>query len=163
MESKTNDNNILQKQNRIAVKVIIGIAIFISMTYLVILSPSFFITSSEELYSVLFTKIFNSILAVVAAGSCILCYNSTKKEEIFIVSLVHIVFTVDILIGNTDNLNVTSSDVNINDYIFLLTSMLRVIILLITISPLHKLKKLIVENKILSITITIFIVLLSGI
>lgn len=163
MESKTNDNNILQKQNRIAVKVIIGIAIFISMTYLVILSPSFFITSSEELYSVLFTKIFNSILAVVAAGSCILCYNSTKKGEIFIVSLVHIVFTVDILIGNTDNLNVTSSDVNINDYIFLLTSMLRVIILLITISPLHKLKKLIVENKILSITITIFIVLLSGI
>ncbi len=146
------------KQNKIATCVIMLIALIIGLTYMELL---FILLDSGGLrtnYIIMFIKIFNAVLAGVAVGSCILCYNSTKKEEVFIFSLVHIIFFVDIVFGHVDN-----SIVNKNNYIFMLTSLFRVIILLISISPFKNIKKMIVNNKVKSIIIVASVSILIGI
>lgn len=146
------------KQNKIATSIIMLIALIIGLIYMQLL---FILLDSGGLrpnYIIMFIKIFNAVLAGVAVGSCILCYNSTKKEEIFILSLVHTIFFVDIVFGHVDN-----SMTNRNNYIFMLTSLFRVIILLISISPFKKTKKLIVNNQVKSILIVASISVLIGI
>jgi signal transduction histidine kinase len=146
------------KQNKIATGVIMLIALIIGLIYMELL---FILIDSGGLrpnYIIMFIQIFNAVLAGVAVGSCILCYNSTKKEEVFILSLVHIIFFVDIVFGHVDN-----SIVNKNNYIFMLTSLFRVIILLISISPFKNIKKMIINNKVKSIIIVASISILIGI
>lgn len=163
------DNSRLDKekrvstQNKISISIIMIVALIIGITYACIL---FTLMNSQQLETadiLMFIKIFDVILAGLAAGSCVLCYGSTKKEELFIFSLIHIIFFVDIAFGNVDSMNFNDSTENLNNYIFMATSLLRVGILLISISPLKKIKKLIVNNKIKSVIIVLTISILIGI
>ncbi|MGL5695315.1 MAG: hypothetical protein ACRCXA_14640, partial [Peptostreptococcaceae bacterium] len=143
MDYRTNDTKgILLNDNKTAIKIIMGIALLVSISYLTLLPFIFTSDGLGKIDILFFIKVFDIILAIVAVGSCMLCYNSTKKEELFILSLVHIIFVFDILLGNVDNLNLTSTEININDYIFLGTSILRISMLLISILPFYRLKKL---------------------
>ena len=102
-----------------------------------------------------FIRLFNLVLAGLAIGSCIMCYNSTKKEELFIISLMYVVFFIDISLGNLDNMNLTNSTKYIDGYIPISTSLLRISILVISISSFNKIKNIIMSNKISSILIAV--------
>ncbi len=102
---------------------------------------------------ILFIKLCDVLLAGLAFASCILCYSSTKKEELFTMSLVYIVFFIDIVFGNLDKMSINNGVISIDNYILVSTSLLRVGILLISILPFKKIRRLITENKIKSIII----------
>lgn len=111
---------------------------------------------------IMFIKIFELILAILAIISCLLCYNSTKKEELFIISLMYIVFFIDILLGNVDKMNLDDSIININTYITIATSLIRVCILLVSVSPFNKVKRVILNNKLSCVILVISISFLFG-
>lgn len=96
-----------------------------------------------------FIRVFNVIFAFLAVGSCLLCYNSTKKEELFIVSLMYIIFAIDLAIGNVDELDLNIAALNMKGYIAISTSLMRVSILMIATFSFRKTRRFIDENKIL--------------
>lgn len=101
--------------------------------------------------------IFNFIMSILAIISCILSYNNNKKEEIFIISLMYIVFVVDILGSNTTGyLNNPY-----RQYMAMGTSFIRMFIVYISISKFNKIKEKILNNKYKSIFVVILISSLS--
>lgn len=151
-----------KKQNSLSIAIIISLTLIISILYI---NKLLFMLSVDGIYPmnvISFIRIFNVILAGLAIGSCMMCYTSTKKEELFIISLMYIVFFIDIALGNLDNMSLTNSVININEYIVISTSLLRISILMLSILPLKKIKKLILSNKINSILIVSIIALLIG-
>lgn len=151
-----------KKQNSLSIAIIISLTLIISILYI---NKLLFMLNVDGIYPmnvISFIRIFNVILAGLAIGSCMMCYTSTKKEELFIISLMYIVFFIDIALGNLDNMSLTNSVINIEEYIVISTSLLRISILMLSILPLKKIKKLILSNKINSIVIVSIIALLIG-
>ena len=91
-----------------------------------------------------------------------MCYTSTKKEELFIISLMYVVFFIDISIGNLDNMSLTNSTKYVDGYITICTSLLRISILAISIIPFKKIKGIIMSNKISSMLIVAMISIFIG-
>ncbi len=77
-----------------------------------------------------FIRLFNLVLAGLAIGSCIMCYNSTKKEELFIISHVCCIF-YRYIPWKLYNMNLINSAKYIDGYITISTSLLRISILVI--------------------------------
>ena len=121
------------------------------------------IENLQKLNVIYFIRLFNLILSGLAIGSCIMCYTSTKKEELFIISLMYVVFFVDISLGNLDNMNLENATKYVDGYITIGTSIIRISILAISILPLKKIKKLIISNKLSSILIVAIISIFIGI
>ncbi|WP_304528333.1 sensor histidine kinase [Romboutsia ilealis] len=109
-----------------------------------------------------FIQLFNSILAALAIGSSLVCYISSKKEELFIISLMYIIFFIDIIFGNLDNINLQSQTKYMDGYITIGTSLIRIIILLISILPCKKIKDIIISNKGISILIVTIMSIFIG-
>ena len=121
-------------QNNLSTFIIMSLTLIIGILYI---NRLFCILKVEELQYmnvISFIRLFNLVLAGLAIGSCIMCYNSTKKEELFIISLMYVVFFIDISLGNLDNMNLTNSTKYIDGYITISTSLLRISILVISIS-----------------------------
>lgn len=96
---------------------------------------------------------FNLILSTMAIVSCLVSYNSNKKEEVFIISLMYIMFGVDILNSKiTGYLNYFSSE-----YYAILTSFIRALIVYISVSKFKDLKQIIIKDKLISILTIILI------
>lgn len=155
-------NKISSNSNR-AISLIILLTLVIGFIYIVILNMTLSYNKINSADIMMFIRIFELILAVLASISCMLCYNSTNKEELFIISLMYIVFFVDVLLGNVDSLIFDDEIININSYITILTSLIRVSILLISISSFDKMKKLIINNKFKSIALVIILTFILGI
>ena len=98
-----------------------------------------------------FIRFFNVVLALLASVSCILCYKSTEKDELFIISLMYIVFGVDITLGVFDNLILKNTIINMKGYIAISTSLIRIGIILIATFPLNKIRQVIMNHKLYSI------------
>ena len=120
------------------------------------------IENLQKLNVIYFIRLFNLILSGLAIGSCIMCYTSTKKEELFIISLMYVVFFIDISIGNLDNMSLTNSTKYVDGYITICTSLLRISILAISIIPFKKVKGIIMSNKISSMLIVAIISIFIG-
>ena len=120
------------------------------------------IENLQKLNVIYFIRLFNLILSGLAIGSCIMCYTSTKKEELFIISLMYVVFFIDISIGNLDNMSLTNSTKYVDGYITICTSLLRISILAISIIPFKKIKGIIMSNKISSMLIVAMISIFIG-
>ena len=153
-------------QNNLSTFIIMSLTLIIGILYM---NRLFCLLKVEELQYmnvISFIRLFNLVLAGLAIGSCIMCYNSTKKEELFIISLMYVVFFIDISLGNLDNMNLINSAKYIDGYITISTSLLRISILVISISSFNKIKNIIMSNKISSIlivaTITFFIGILEN-
>ena len=74
-------------QNNLSTFIIMSLTLIIGILYI---NRLFCILKVEELQYmnvISFIRLFNLVLAGLAIGSCIMCYNSTKKEELFIISL----------------------------------------------------------------------------
>ncbi|WP_270940979.1 sensor histidine kinase [Romboutsia lituseburensis] len=147
----------ISSTNQIAINVIFLISFIIGVSYLVLL---FGILSSNKINTadiIAFIKIFELILVLLAISSCILCYESTNKEELFILSLFYIIFFIDVLLGNVDNMSLDASTINISNYLIVENSIFRLIILIFSLSSFRKMKKIIMKNRIKSILITVVI------
>lgn len=149
-------------QNNLSTFIIMSLTLIISILYI---NRLFMILKVEELQYmnvISFIRLFNLVLAGLAVGSCIMCYTSTKKEELFIISLMYVVFFIDISLGNLDNMNLTNSAKYIDGYITLSTSLFRISILAISILPFKKIKGIIMSNKISSILVVAIIAFFIG-
>lgn len=97
--------------------------------------------------TLVFIKTFNIILSALAFISCLISYNRVKKDNIFIISLMYLGLAIGIALGHIDYLTFYHEEINISNYIVVSTSLLRILLLIITISPKSKLRSLIVNNK----------------
>lgn len=103
-----------------------------------------------------FIRLFNAILAMLAVFSCLLCYSSNKNENLFLISLMYVVFLCDICISNIIN----SHSSNIDSYLAMGTSSIRIILAIIAVSSDNFLKRLIINNKLKSLLIILLFTLL---
>ena len=95
----------IKVQNNLSTLIIIALTLILGILYLYRLFRILRIEELQQLNVEYFIRMFNLILAGLAIGSCIMCYTSTKKEELFIISLMYVVFFIDISIGNLDNMS----------------------------------------------------------
>ena len=153
----------ISENNKLAINIIMIIAFIIAIIYIGVLFITVNLKQIDLDDIIIFIKVFELILAGLAIVSCILCYNSTKKDELFIISLMYIIYFIDVLLGNVDNMSLDDSIININTYITVATSLIRVSILLISISPFNKVKKIILRNKLKTIILVIGISLTLGV
>lgn len=150
-------------QNNLSTFIIMSLTLIIGILYMNRLLSILKVEELQYMNVISFIRLFNLVLAGLAIGSCIMCYNSTKKEELFIISLMYVVFFIDISLGNLDNMNLTNSTKYIDGYITISTSLLRISILVISISSFNKIKNIIMSNKISSILIVATIAFFIGI
>ena len=144
-------------QNNLSTFIIMSLTLIIGISYIYNLFRVLRIEELQHLDVECFIRVFNLVLAGLAIGSCIMCYTSTKKEELFIISLMYVVFFIDISIGNLDNMSLTNSTKYVDGYITICTSLLRISILAISIIPFKKIKGIIMSNKISSMLIVAMI------
>ena len=152
----------IKVQNNLSTLIIIALTLIISILYISKLFMILKIENLQKLNVIYFIRLFNLILSGLAIGSCIMCYTSTKKEELFIISLMYVVFFVDISLGNLDNMNLENATKYVDGYITIGTSLLRISILAISIIPFKKIKGIIMSNKISSMLIVAMISIFIG-
>ncbi len=126
----------------------ISIVVFIIATFFI--GNLFFIKKiniSTYESTLVFIRIFNSILSILAFGSCLISYNRIKKYNVFIISLIYLILSIDILMGQLDYISFYHKEFTLSNYITVSTSILRLFLLILAISPKNKLSSLIVNNK----------------
>lgn len=158
-----NYQDIYKKQNKLASIIILLLSGFFVISYMVILALLVGQIKNNTYDSTLFIKMFSMILSGLAVASCILCYMSTNKDEIFIISLMYMVFFIDISMGNLDNIKVINSSIDIKSYIMVATSLIRISILMILIFPFENIRKIIINNKLKSSLLIISSSIILGI
>lgn len=146
----------IDMDNRVATKLTIAISVCLVFIYIISLMVTFHSNLNFSIKPEYFIRFFNIMLSFLAIISCLLCYDSTKKEELFIISLMYMIFLIDILLGVFDNLTLENTIISMKGYIAISTSIMRIIIILIAAFPIKKIRNFIMENK---IQIIIFIVL----
>ncbi len=109
-----------------------------------------------------FIKFFNSVLSMLAFGTCLISYNRLKKDSIFIISLMYLGLAMGILLGHIDYFSFYYDEFTISNYITVSTSLLRIFILIVAILPKNKLRLLIVKNKEVSILFVIIYSIVFG-
>jgi hypothetical protein len=109
-----------------------------------------------------FIKFFNSVLSMLAFGTCLISYNRLKKDSIFIISLMYLGLAMGILLGHIDYFSFYYDEFTISNYITVSTSLLRIFILIVAILPNNKLRLLIVKNKEVSILFVIIYSIVFG-
>lgn len=149
-------------QNNLFTWIVILLTLIIGILYIERLFNILKIEELKNLNVMDFIQLFNSILAALAIGSSLVCYISSKKEELFIISLMYIIFFIDIIFGNLDNINLQSQTKYMDGYITIGTSLIRIIILLISILPCKKIKDIIISNKGISILIVTIMSIFIG-
>lgn len=141
----------------------ISIVVFIIATFFI--GNLFFIKKiniSTYESTLVFIRIFNSILSILAFGSCLISYNRIKKYNVFLISLIYLILSIDILMGQLDYISFYHKEFTLSNYITVLTSMLRLFLLILAISPKNKLSSLIVNNKNKSILLVVVYTIIFG-
>lgn len=139
--------------NRLATLLTIGISVCLILLYIICLILIFKYNENMKIEPEHFIRFFNVLLSFLAIVSCLLCYSSTKKEELFIISLMYMIFLVDIFLGVFDNLTLENAIISMKGYIAISTSIMRLIIILIAVSNFKRIRKFIMNNKILVIVL----------
>lgn len=132
---------------------------------IIIIANVFFKENIEPNYlesTLHFIKFFNFMISLLGIGSCLISYNRTKNDSIFLVLLMFVGLSVGILFGHIDYLPYYYKELGISLYIVISSSLIRVFILILAILPNNKVSKLIINNKIFSIFIVIFLTIFLG-
>lgn len=141
----------------------ISIVVFIIATFFI--GNLFFIEKisiSDYEITFRFIRIFNSILSILAFGSCLISYNRLKKYNVFIISLIYLILSIDILMGQLDYISFYQKEFALSNYITVSTSILRLSLLVLAILPKNKLSSLIVNNKKKSILLVVVYTIIFG-
>ena len=140
-------------KNKLATVLTISMSACLVLLYMFVLIFLFKFDLNNSIKPEYFIRFFNILLSFLAITSCLLCYSSSKKEELFIISLMYIIFFVDIVLGIFDNLTLENTIMSMKGYIAISTSIMRIVIILITAFPFKKTRKLIMDNKVLVINL----------
>ncbi|MGL5331180.1 MAG: hypothetical protein ACRDD7_18090, partial [Peptostreptococcaceae bacterium] len=135
-------NNIKEKRTRSLIILLVSIIVF--SAYILRLNVLIGGYSNFEFGSKEFIRLFNAILGILAVLSCWLSYSSNKNEDLFLISLMYVVFVCDICISNIVNIQ----NNNIESYMAIGTSTIRILIATIAVSPIKYLKVKIINNKV---------------
>ncbi|WP_338659702.1 HAMP domain-containing sensor histidine kinase [Paraclostridium sordellii] len=133
--------------NRVATKLTIAISVCLVFIYIISLMVTFHSNLNFSIKPEYFIRFFNIMLSFLAIISCLLCYDSTKKEELFIISLMYMIFLIDILLGVFDNLTLENTIISMKGYIAISTSIMRIIIILVAAFPIKQIRNFIMKNK----------------
>lgn len=155
------ENNYKEREK----KLFIYIVIILSLISVSLVSNIFFLRDTNIPYlefTLEFVRLFNSILAILAFGSCLISYYRLKNDSVFIISLMYLGLAMGILLGQIDYLSFYYVEFTLSNYIIVSTSILRIFILIITISPNNKLRNLIINNKITSVLFVIIYSIVFG-
>lgn len=132
---------------------------------IVIIATVFFKDNMNPNYlesTLYFIKLFNFMISILGIVSCLISYNRTKNESIFIISLMYIGLSVGILFGHVDYLPFYNKELEISIYIIVSSSLLRICLLILSILPQNKLRNILITNKKVSILIVIFLTIIFG-
>ncbi|GAA0715786.1 PAS domain-containing sensor histidine kinase [Paraclostridium ghonii] len=132
---------------------------------IVIIATVFFKDNMNPNYlesTLYFIKLFNFMISILGIGSCLISYNRTKNESIFIISLMYIGLSVGILFGHVDYLPFYNKELEISIYIIVSSSLLRICLLILSILPQNKLRTILITNKKISILMVIFLTIIFG-
>lgn len=146
-------------------KLFLYIVIILSLISVALVSNIFFLRDTDIShleFTLGFVRLFNSILSILAFGSCLISYYRLKNDSIFIISLMYLGLAMGIILGQIDYLSFYYVEFTLSNYIIVSTSMLRISILIITILPNNKLRNLIIHNKIASILFVVVYSILFG-
>lgn len=153
----------MQKNKKSADEIIIytvsTFSLLIFMLYMMFFYNSLYVKNLEADHVINFIKSFDFLLASLAIVSCISCFNSNNKEELFIIALSFIVFLIDLLFGNVDGFIYNKDNVLASSHILFENSLLRILMLSISVLNFKKIRKIIFRNKIK----TVFFILLVSI
>ena len=162
LKQSSKNRYLAEKENKLFICIVIVTVIILS-----ILIGTITINKNNDftyLESTLtFIKTFNIILSLLAFISCVISYNRLKKDNIFIISLMYLALAIGILLGQIDYLTFYYEEIKLSNYIVVSTSLLRMFLLIITISPKSKARSVIVNNKRSSIIFVLLYTLLLGI
>ena len=92
--------------------------------------------------------LFYSLITSLATISCITCYTSTKKDELYFTFMLFLVFLVDIIFGNIDKFYFDGNAFSMGSNMLIPNSLLRSSILIIMLFDFKKLNNYIIKNKI---------------
>ncbi|MFR4765442.1 MAG: sensor histidine kinase [Paraclostridium sordellii] len=137
----------IDMDNRVATKLTIAISVCLVFIYIISLMITFHSNLNFSIKPEYFIRFFNIMLSFLAIISCLLCYDSTKKEELFIISLMYMIFLIDILLGVFDNLTLENTIISMKGYIAISTSIMRIIIILVAAFPIKQIRNFIMKNK----------------
>ncbi|MBP3914372.1 MULTISPECIES: HAMP domain-containing sensor histidine kinase [unclassified Clostridium] len=112
--------------------------------------------------ALVFIKSFNSILSILALGSCLISYCRLKNDSVFIISLMYLVWLIDILLGHIDYLSFYFTEYTLSNYLTISTSLARVFLIIVAIIPRNKFKSIIVKNKTYSLLFVIGYTVILG-
>lgn len=109
-----------------------------------------------------FIKLFNVIISVVGVISCLMVYKRSKNNDIFIITLMYIGLSIGIIFGQIDYMSFYNEKLTLPKYVVISSSLFRILLLIIAVSPLQKIKNKIVSNKYISILTVIIVTLVLG-
>lgn len=113
-------------------------------------------------FPLIFIKSFNFILSILALGSCLISYCRLKNDSVFIISLMYLVWVIDILLGHIDYLSFYFREYTLSNYLTISTSLARVFLLMITIMPKSKIRNIILKNKKYSLLFVVVYTIILG-
>lgn len=143
--------------NEIIIYTILTFSLLVFMMYILFFYNSLYIDDLETEHILTFIKSFDFLLASLAIISCITCFNSNNKEELFIIALSFMVFLVDLLFGNVDGFIYNKNNVLESSHILFENSLLRILMLSISVLNFKKIRKIILKNKIKTEIFILFI------
>lgn len=107
--------------------------------------------------------IIYSVITSIATVSCISCYLSTGKKELFLTFLLFIVFVIDIMFGNIDRIYFDSGVFTVDSHILIPNSILRSVILMIMLFDKNKINNYIINNKMKTTLVVLLTSILIGV
>ncbi|XZM35127.1 sensor histidine kinase (plasmid) [Clostridium perfringens] len=124
----------------------------------------FFKNDNNYLTSSLFyIRILNIILSFLALNGAYVIYLKNKNSTTFILSLMYLCFSIGIICGNIDYFIFNNEKFSFSNYITISTSLLRIVLLIISVFPYSKIHKFIYKNSKKSIMFVITYSLIFGI
>lgn len=138
--------------------------IFIMLMFIIFLSV--FLLNKNRIYldsSLLYIRILNIVLSILSLYGCLSIYFKTEDSIIFCLMLMYLCFSIGIILGNIDFFIFNNKKFIFSNYITISTSLLRIVMLLIAISPNSKLHTYIYKKKYKSIIFVIIYSVLFGI
>lgn len=107
-------------------------------------------------------RIFSGILSILAFVSCLVLYTSSKRESIFIITLMYLGLSLGVILGYIDHFQFRTGEFVASNYMTLSAVTLRIIFLVMALQKENKLTKWIMKNEGKAITFVIAYSLIFG-
>lgn len=94
-----------------------------------------------------FIKFFNFLISLLGIASCLVSYNRTKNESVFLILLMFICLSTSVLLGHIDYIPYYYKKLDEYTYTVISSSLIKVLLLILVIIPTNKITKVIIKNK----------------